>query len=92
VTAGEDAWAAYAEAVLYLDTPSGTVRVRPGPVSFTMGVFPGPQGQILHVITAHNPSGVVHSPADNAAAQARLEAELARRELRHRGPANRPRP
>jgi hypothetical protein len=81
VTAGQDAWAAYAEAVLYLDTPSGTVRVRPGPLGLTMGVFPGQQGQILHVITAHNPSGVVHAPADNAAAQARLEAELSRREL-----------
>lgn len=77
----DNAWAAYAEAVLYLDTPSGIVRVRSAPLGVTAGDFPGQQGQTIHVITAHNPSGILCDEKSNTAAQAALEAELSRREL-----------
>lgn len=73
--------AEYADAVVYLKTPSGTVRVRRAPGSWTTGEFPGPPGQAVHVITAHNPGGAGREQAANAAAQASLEAELTRREL-----------
>lgn len=74
-------WAAYAQAVLYLAAPSGTVRIRRAPLSLTSGKFPDPQGRTVHLFTAHNPAGVICEPADNAAALASLEAELTRRQL-----------
>ena len=62
---------AYAEAVVYLQTPSGTVRVQRAPVSWTTGDFPGPQGQVIHVITAHNPAGI---PCDRRPTRPRRQA------------------
>jgi hypothetical protein len=67
--------------VLRIEAPGGVVWVRPAPVSQTSGEYPEPEGRAIYVITAHNPGGQLVSDAENASAQAELEAELETRGL-----------
>ncbi|HEY1641608.1 MAG TPA: hypothetical protein VGG35_13020 [Streptosporangiaceae bacterium] len=68
--------------MVYAEVPSGVVRLRRERLGVTAGDFPGWPGPLLHILTAHNPSGVVRAAAGNAAAEASPEAGLTRRGLR----------
>jgi Protein of unknown function (DUF3293) len=81
MTGNPGGWSAYINAVLRIEAPSGVIRVRPAPVSWTSGEYPEPDGRAICVITAHNPGGRSASGADNAAAQAQLAAVLEERGL-----------
>jgi hypothetical protein len=81
MTGNPGAWSAYIDAILRIEVPSGVIWVRPAPVPGTSGEYPGPDGRAICVITAHNPGGRVACGAENAAAQARLVAELEKRGL-----------
>lgn len=74
-------WDAYVEAVVCIETPAGVRWLKPDSIFRTEGRFPNPDGRPIYVLTAHNPEGRLASDAANAAAQARLESELRRREL-----------
>jgi hypothetical protein len=74
-------WDAYEDAVLRIEAPGGAIWVRRMPISHTAGEYPDPEGRTIYVITAHNPGGRLAPDAENAAAQARLAAELGRRGL-----------
>jgi hypothetical protein len=69
-------WGAYIDAVLRMSTLGGVIWVRPAPVSRSSGECPDPESRTTCVITAHNPGGQLASGPENAAAQARLAAEL----------------
>jgi uncharacterized protein DUF3293 len=75
------AWDTYVGAVMRIEAPGGVVWVRPAPLAHTAGPYPDPDGRTLYVLTAHNPGGQVVPAAENAAAEARLAAELERRDL-----------
>jgi hypothetical protein len=75
------AWDAYVGAVIRIETPGDVLWVRPAPLAHTAGPYPDPDGRTLYVLTAHNPGGQVVPAAENAAAGARLAAELERRGL-----------
>ena len=74
-------WDAYEHAVLRIEAPGGAIWVRRMSVLRTAGEYPDPDGRTIYVITAHNPGGRLAPGAENAAAQARLAAELERRGL-----------
>jgi hypothetical protein len=72
----------YTRAVLRVpDLDGRTVVLRPRPAGTVVGTFPfdGP----VHVVTAHNPGAARPGAAENAARQARLEADLDARGLRY---------
>jgi hypothetical protein len=75
------AWDAYVGAVIRIEAPDGVTWLRPAPATVSSGVYPDPAGRTIFVITAHNPGGRTVPAAENAAAQARLLAELERRGL-----------
>jgi len=81
MTAESGAWDAYVGAVMRIEAPSGVFWVRPAPVARTNGEYPDPAGRAIYVMTAHNPGGRITSDTANALAEARLTAELERREL-----------
>jgi len=81
VTAEPGGWDAYVGAVMRIEAPGGVFWVRPAPVACTAGEYPDPMGRAIYVMTAHNPGGQIVSDAANAAAEARLAAELERRGL-----------
>jgi hypothetical protein len=81
MTGNSGGWSAYTDAALRIKAPNGVIWVRPAPASTTSGEYPGPDGRVICVITAHNPGGRLASAADNAAAQAQLAAELDQRGL-----------
>lgn len=64
---------AFLDARYAVSLPGGPVELRPGE-AFTTELAPPGTGWAL--LTAHNPRGVVHAAADNAAAQSRLLARL----------------
>lgn len=72
-------WAAYASAVIQLETPDGPVRVHPAPAGQVRGNYPDPDGRMICVITACNPGGRTVTDEQNTAAQQRLESEIRRR-------------
>ena len=74
-------WDAYVEAVVWMKTPGGVRWLKPDSIFRTEGRYPDPDGRPIYVLTAHNPEGRLASAAANAAAEARLESELRRREL-----------
>ncbi len=74
-------WDAYEDAVVRIEAPGGAIWVRRMPILQTTGEYPDPEGRTIYVITAHNPGGRLAPDAENAAAQARLVAELGRRGL-----------
>ena len=74
-------WDVYKDAVLRIEAPGGAIWVRRLPILQTAGDYPDPDGRTIYVITAHNPGGRLAPGAENAAAQARLAAELERRGL-----------
>jgi len=67
--------------VLEIETPTGVVRVHSGPLTWTRGAFPDPEGRLIHVVTAYNASGRTASDAHNRAALAQLQAELEQRDV-----------
>jgi hypothetical protein len=81
MTSEPGGWDAYVEAVMRIEAPRGVVWVRPAPVMQTTGAYPDPKGRAIYVMTAHNPGGRIASDTANASAEARLAAELERREL-----------
>src|ERR1700733_636463 len=72
---------AYVEAVVRIETPDGVRWLKPDSIFRTAGQYPDPDGRPIYVLTAHNPDGRLVSDAANAAAQARLEAQLRQRGL-----------
>lgn len=66
----------YLASVVEIDLPSGRVIVRAAPPGTVTGAFPAHVRRHLHVITACNPYSQVLDPADNAARNARLAADL----------------
>jgi Protein of unknown function (DUF3293) len=74
-----DPWDAYFQASLRIETLSGAVWVHPAPAGVNEGDYPDAAGRVICVITAHNPGGRAASDQENAAAQRRLEDELAQR-------------
>lgn len=72
-------WEAYADTLLQIETPAGSVQVVRAPLTWTSGDYLDPEGRTVHVVTAHNPGGRVAGVAANAAAKSQLEAELDRR-------------
>ena len=77
--ASGDPWDAYFGASLLVETPDGAVWVYPAPVGVGEGNYLDPNGSVICVITAHNQGGRAASDQENAAAQQRLEDELAQR-------------
>ncbi len=75
------AWDAYVGAVIRIVAPGGVCWLRPAPPGTTQGEYPDPGQRTIYILTAHNPQGQVVSDAANAAAEAKLTAELARRGL-----------
>ena len=75
----DEKWAAYRDAVIRLEAPSGVAWMRPAPVTWTKGTYPDQDGRVICVITAHNPGGQTVSTGENAKKQERLERELERR-------------
>ncbi|MGH3262237.1 MAG: DUF3293 domain-containing protein [Trebonia sp.] len=75
----DDSWAAYAGAVVRLETPDDVVWVSPASAGRTQGVYPDPLGRTICVVTAHNPLGRTVPEKENAAAERRLQCELERR-------------
>lgn len=72
----------YARAVLRVPDLDGRALVlRPRPAGQVVGTFPFDAP--VHVVTAHNPGADRPGPAENDARQARLEADLDARGLRH---------
>lgn len=74
-------WAAYSTAILRMDTPAGSIVVSPEASHRTDGHYPDPAGRPIAVITACNPGGRKLDDTANAAAQAKLEAELRARRI-----------
>jgi hypothetical protein len=74
-------WDAYVMAVVRIETPDGVRWLKPDSIFRTEGQYPDPDGRPIYVLTAHNPDGRLVSDAANAAAQARLEAQLRQRGL-----------
>ena len=74
-----DRTADYTRAVLR--APELGLVLRPRPPGVVAGDFPF--AEPVHVVTAHNPGAARPGPAENRARQARLEADLDRRGLRH---------
>ncbi|MDD7968492.1 DUF3293 domain-containing protein [Actinomycetospora lemnae] len=73
----------YTRAVLRIpDLHGRALLLRPRTTGHVEGVFPFDAP--VHVVTAHNPGPARLGEAENAARQARLEAELDARGLRHR--------
>ena len=81
MTAVPSGWNAYVAAVIRIKTPRGVIWVRPAPITRTAGEYPDPEAHAIYVITADNPGGQIASDTANAAAEARLAAELERRGL-----------
>jgi hypothetical protein len=81
MTAEPRGWNAYVTAVIRIEAPGGVVWVRPAPITRTVGEYPDPEARAIYVMTAHNPGGQIASDTANAAAEARLAAELERRGL-----------
>ncbi|MGW7258705.1 DUF3293 domain-containing protein [Streptomyces sp. NPDC054834] len=75
-------WAHYQQAVVDVELPEGTVRVAPAPRAVTVGSFPAPHGESIHVVTAHNPGGRRASRLENDRAHLELLGQLRRRGLR----------
>ncbi|MEU5594944.1 DUF3293 domain-containing protein [Streptomyces sp. NPDC020298] len=75
-------WTHYQQAVVDIELPEGTVRVAPAPRGVTVGSFPAPDGETIHVVTAHNPRGRLASRPDNDRAHREMLGLLRRRELR----------
>jgi len=76
-----DRWAAYRAAHIGIEVSGvGTIVVRPERPGVARGRFPVDDGSTVHVITAHNPGGVVTNDAVNDVAHAYLLALLGRRE------------
>ncbi|GLZ45841.1 hypothetical protein Acsp06_20260 [Actinomycetospora sp. NBRC 106375] len=71
---------AYARAVLRV--PDLGLVLRPRPAGEVVGTFPFTAP--VHVVTAHNPGAERPGARENAVRQARLEAALDERGLRHR--------
>ncbi|HWG02602.1 MAG TPA: DUF3293 domain-containing protein [Trebonia sp.] len=67
--------------MIRIEAPGGVYWLRPAPSMSTRGEYPDPGKRPLYVLTAHNPGGQPASGAANAAAAARLTAELGRRRL-----------
>jgi hypothetical protein len=63
------------------DLDGRALVLRPRPPGQVAGTFPF--AAPVHVVTAHNPGAERPGPAGNAARQARLEADLDARGLRH---------
>jgi uncharacterized protein DUF3293 len=76
MTAEPSGWNAYVAAVIRIETPGGVVWVRPALITRTVGEYPDPEALAIYVMTAHNPGGKIASYTANAAAEARLTAEL----------------
>jgi hypothetical protein len=73
----------YTRAVLRVpDLDGRTLVLRPRPAGEVLGTFPFHAP--VHVVTAHNPGAERPGHAENAARQARLEADLDARGLWHR--------
>jgi Protein of unknown function (DUF3293) len=81
MTGESSAWDAYVGAVIRIEAPGGIFWLRPAPAGRTQGEYPDPGQRPIYILTAHNPDGRVVSDAENAAAEARLTAELGRRGL-----------
>jgi hypothetical protein len=81
MTAEPTGWNAYVAAVIRIETPRGVVWVRPAPITHTAGEYPDPEARAIYVMTAHNPGGQIAPDTANTAAEAKLAAELERREL-----------
>jgi len=74
-------WDAYIAALVRIESPDGALWLKPAPIFRAEGRFPDRDGRTVSVVTAHNPGGRRASDRANAAAQARLEAEVGRRGL-----------
>ena len=74
-------WDLYRAAVVDIRFPETTVRVEPRPRGTTAGLFPVPDGDGIHVITAWNPWGRTVPDDLNERAQRLLLAEVRRRGL-----------
>lgn len=72
----------YSRAVLHVpDLDGRTVVLRPRAAGEVVGAFPFDAP--VHVVTAHNPGAARLGDAENAARQARLEADMDARGLRY---------
>lgn len=74
-------WAQYRQAVVDIELGLHVLRVTPETPGLTAGVYPGPPGSTIHVVTAFNPAGRIAPDLDNDRVQLQLVAELERRGL-----------
>ena len=70
-------WDNYIRAVLRIDLPAGTLRIKAAPLGKSHDIdFPGSAGGTVHVITAYNPADKVAPDEANTSAHERLIARL----------------
>jgi Protein of unknown function (DUF3293) len=70
-------WDNYIRAVLRIELPAGTLRIKAAPLGKSHDIdFPGSAGGTVHVITAYNPAGTVAPDEANTSAHERLTAKL----------------
>lgn len=70
-------WDNYIRAVLRIELPEGTLRIKPAPLGKSHDInFPDKTGGTVHVITAFNPGGIAVPDAANTFAHERLAARL----------------
>jgi Protein of unknown function (DUF3293) len=72
-------WAEYVRAVVRIELPDGPAQIAPAPPGRAVGAFPDVPRDVLYVVTAFNPGGLVSpEPANQQAHSAlirRLEAD-----------------
>jgi Protein of unknown function (DUF3293) len=70
-------WDNYIRAVLCIELPEGTLRIKPAPLGKSHDInFPDSTCGTIHVITAFNPGGITAPDAANVVANERLTTRL----------------
>jgi hypothetical protein len=69
-------WAEYVRAVVRIELPDGLVQIAPAPPGRAVGAFPDVPRDVLYVVTAFNPGGVVRQDPANQQAHTALTRRL----------------